>query len=217
MSGARDEILARVRRVLGPKDKVEAVAERLERRPRGPLPAWEGPLEGRFRERVQAAAGSLSRVPSPAEAVGEAMAYLDRQGLAHELVAAPHPLLADLPWPLDLMLHRRAVRDGDLAGITVAFAGIAETGSLVLLSGPETPTALNFLVDDFICLLPAQRIVPHLEDAWDLLRNAAGGLPRAVNLITGPSRTADVEQTIQLGAHGPRRLHVILVQDAPSG
>lgn len=144
----------------------------------------------------------------------EVMAYLDRQGLERELVAAPHPWLVGLSWPDELTLHRRAVRDGDRAGITVAFAGIAETGSLVLLSGPQTPTTLNFLVDDFICLLPAQRILAHLEDGWDRLRAEIGGLPRAVNLITGPSRTADVEQTIQLGAHGPRRLHVILVEDA---
>lgn len=211
MSGARDEVLAKVRQSVGREDRVEAVAERLQRRPRGPLPVSEGLLERRFCERLEVAAGSLSRASSLAEAVVEAVAYLDRQGLGRELVAAPHPLLVGLSWPDDLRVHRRAVRDDDRVGITVAFAGIGETGSLVLLSGPETPTPLNFMVDDFICLLPADRIVAHLEDAWDLLRREVGGLPRAVNLITGPSRTADVEQTIQLGAHGPRRLHVILV------
>ena len=53
------------------------------------------------------------------------------------------------------------------------------------------------------------------EDAWDRLRAAEGEgrLPRTVNFITGPSRTGDIEQTIQMGAHGPRRLHVILVED----
>jgi L-lactate utilization protein LutC len=81
----------------------------------------------------------------------------------------------------------------------------------VLTSGPQTPTTLNFLPDHFLCVLAAGRIVPRLEDAWDLLRGEPGGMPRALNFVTGPSRTADVEQTIQLGAHGPRRLHVILV------
>jgi len=85
------------------------------------------------------------------------------------------------------------------------------------LSGPESPTTLNFLPDDFLCLLPESRIVPRLEDAWALLRAERGSMPRATNIITGPSRTADVEQTIQLGAHGPRRLHVLLWGTAPQG
>ena len=50
------------------------------------------------------------------------------------------------------------------------------------------------------------------EDGWDMVR-AKGALSRAVNFITGPSRTGDIEQTIYLGAHGPRRLHILLVED----
>jgi len=183
-------------------------------RPRGPLPVWEGSLQERFCEQLQASAGSLSRVVSAEEVVAESLRYLGRQGLGPELVAAPHGLLGGLPWPQQLTLQRRPVQDGDLAGITVAFCGIAETGTLALLSGRQTPTPLNFLVDHFICVLQSTRLVAHLEDAWDLMRSELPGLPRALNLITGPSRTADVEQTIQLGAHGPRRLHVILLQEA---
>ena len=52
-----------------------------------------------------------------------------------------------------------------------------------------------------------------LRDLWARLRMESRGMPRALNLITGPSRTADVEQTIQLGAHGPRSVHVILLED----
>jgi L-lactate dehydrogenase complex protein LldG len=94
--------------------------------------------------------------------------------------------------------------------VSEAFCAIAETGSLVKLSSDASPTALNFLPDNFICLLQRQRIVRHIEDVWDLIRKEQAGMPRAVNIITGPSRTADVEQTIQLGAHGPRRMHVII-------
>jgi L-lactate utilization protein LutC len=65
--------------------------------------------------------------------------------------------------------------------------------------------------------LPAGRIVPRIKDAWDLLRGERGELPRAINIVSGPSRTADVEQTIQLGAHGPRRLHVLLLLGDASG
>ncbi|MGD2076646.1 MAG: LUD domain-containing protein [Gammaproteobacteria bacterium] len=212
MSGARDEILARVRRALGRDGDGETVDTRLDRRPRGPLPYWDEPLEQRFCGRLEAAAGTLGRVASPQAAVREVLEHLDRHRLGRELVVAPHPLLVALPWPPELRVDRRAVQEGDRTGVTAAFAGVAETGSLALLSGPQAPTPLNFLVDDFICLLPAQRIVPHLEDLWDLVRDEIGSLPRALNLITGPSRTADVEQTIQLGAHGPRRLHVLLLR-----
>ena len=107
---------------------------------------------------------------------------------------------------------RLATRD-DHVTVTRAFAGVAETGSLVLLSSPQSPTSLNFLPDVHVVVLARERIVRHLEDAWALLRSEVPAMPRTVNFITGPSRTADIEQTIQLGAHGPRGLHVILVED----
>jgi len=80
------------------------------------------------------------------------------------------------------------------------------------LSGANSPTSLNFLPDNYLCILRRERLVKHIEDVWQRLRDEHTGLPRAINFITGPSRTADVEQTIQLGAHGPRRLHVILLE-----
>jgi L-lactate dehydrogenase complex protein LldG len=100
--------------------------------------------------------------------------------------------------------------------VTGAFAAIAETGTLMLLSGPSGPTTLNFLPDNHIVVLRASQLVGAYEEAWGRLRElyGPGKLPRTVNLITGPSRTADIEQTIQLGAHGPRRLHILVVEDA---
>jgi L-lactate dehydrogenase complex protein LldG len=88
----------------------------------------------------------------------------------------------------------------------------------MLVSGEATPTTLNFLPDTHIVILRARQVVASYEDGWDLLRQRPGegpkALPRTVNFITGPSRTGDIEQRIELGAHGPRRLHVILVGDA---
>ena len=81
-------------------------------------------------------------------------------------------------------------------------------------SGPQTPTTLNFLPDREIVVLEARNIVPHLEDAWTRLRQSDAFPPRALNLITGPSRTADIEQTIQVGAHGPRSLMILIVNGA---
>ncbi len=96
--------------------------------------------------------------------------------------------------------------------MTPAFTAVAETGTLMLRSGPDHPTTLNFLPDTHIVVLRAGQIVGPYEDAWAKLR-AAGDMPRAVNFVSGPSRTADIEQTIQLGAHGPRRLHIVLIED----
>jgi L-lactate dehydrogenase complex protein LldG len=95
-----------------------------------------------------------------------------------------------------------------------AFAAIAETGTLMLPSAPQRPTTLNLLADTEIVLLRASRLVGAYEEAWDLLRAELGGMPRNVMLVTGPSRSADIEQTLELGAHGPRQLHVVLVDDA---
>lgn len=97
----------------------------------------------------------------------------------------------------------------------MAYAGIAETGSVVFPSGPARPTTLNFLPAYHVVVLRAADIVDCMETLWERLL-ADGGMPRAVNVVTGPSRTADFEQTLQLGAHGPRHLHVLLLASSES-
>jgi L-lactate dehydrogenase complex protein LldG len=130
------------------------------------------------------------------------------------LTLAPDPDLGSLPWAESgLTVVSRAAENGDQAALAPAFAGIAETGTLMLLSGPESPTTLNFLPDAHLVVLAADRIVGPFEDAWDRLRRSRGDLPRTVNFITGPSRSGDIEQTLQMGAHGPVDLHILLVGD----
>ena len=99
---------------------------------------------------------------------------------------------------------------GDTVSLTPCLAAVAETGTLMLVSGAETPTTLNFLPDTHVVVVRAGQVVVSYEEGWDLIRSR-GAMPRTVNLVTGPSRTGDIEQRIQLGAHGPRRLHVVLV------
>jgi L-lactate utilization protein LutC len=219
MSDPRAAILGRLSQALGHQASADAaaVAQRIGHPERGPQPQWDESLEQRFLAKLTKVAGSHARATSNAELVGAVAAYLEKQNLARNLCVAPHPLLAGVEWPEDWQVVHGRTQGDDRVGMSVAFCGIAETGSLMLLSGPESPTTLNFLPDDFLCLLPESRIVPRLEDAWALLRAERGSLPRATNIITGPSRTADVEQTIQLGAHGPRRLHVLLWGTAPQG
>ena len=157
---------------------------------------------------------SLERMPiaSDAEVPAEVARYLAAENLPAELAMAPEPALDALPWderPL-LQIRRCKAEAGDAVSLTPCLAAVAETGTLMLVSGAETPTTLNFLPDTHIVVLRGEQVVATYEDGWDLLR-ARGALPRTVNFITGPSRTGDIEQKIELGAHGPRRLHVILI------
>jgi hypothetical protein len=218
MTDHRAAILGRLSTTLGhtasPVDDV--VTQRLDTRPRGPQPQWPETLRERFLAKLAKVSGTHAEIAAGTEIVPAVAAYLEAQHLPSRLAAAPHALLAGVEWPQAWQVASRHAEGDDRVGLAVAFCGVAESGSLMLLSGPDSPTTLNFLPDDFLCLLRADRIVPRMEDAWDLLRNERGALPRSTNFISGPSRTADVEQTIQLGAHGPRRLHVLLLGDVPS-
>jgi len=91
------------------------------------------------------------------------------------------------------------------------YAGIAETGTLVSLSSQNLSTGSLFLTEHCIAVLESTHIVDGLEDIWQLLNHDGNSLPRTVNCITGPSRTGDIEQSIEIGAHGPCYLHIIII------
>ena len=227
MSEAREQILAGIRRSLrrGPLDPgTDAnMRARIASHHRNPLPARATRLDGTARidlfvamaEEVQT---TVARVRSLATVPGEVARYLAAENLPAEMVMAPDPDLEAIPWgtrPL-LQFRRGRAQAEDAVSVTPCFAAIAETGTLMLISGAQTPTTLNFLADTHIVIVRGGQIVATYEDAWDRLRARGAspdGLPRAVNFITGPSRTGDIEQRIELGAHGPRRLHVVLVDD----
>jgi len=203
MSEAREQILAGIRRSLK-RGRLDAARE-TELRDR---------VAAHRRNLVPARAAAVARVNSPA-AVPEAVArYLAAENLPADLVLAPDLSLDDILWDARPLLRTRRGRAeaGDTVSLTRCFVAIAETGTLMLISGAETPTTLNFLPDTHIVLVYADQVVATYEDGWDRLRTD-GGMPRAINFITGPSRTGDIEQRIELGAHGPRRLHIILVDD----
>jgi L-lactate dehydrogenase complex protein LldG len=132
------------------------------------------------------------------------------------LVMAPDPALERSDWPEMLEIHRGRAEDADAVGLTSAFAGIAETGSLMLLSGPQTPTTVAFLPETSIVALPAERVLRAYEDGLRLAREQQA-LPRSINFITGPSRAGDIEQSLQLGAHGPKRLLILLLDQGSPG
>ncbi len=223
---ARDDILGGIRRALRrgplPEGPAAALDERVAAHRRNLIPARAAALDPAARlelfvalaEEVQT---TVARVAGDGDVPGEVARYLAAENLPAELVMAPDPALDAIPWakrPL-LSIRRGRAEASDAVSLTPCLAAIAETGTLMLASGAGTPTTLNFLPDTHIVVLHAGQVVASYEDGWDLLR-ARGVLPRTVNLITGPSRTGDIEQRIQLGAHGPRRLHVILVDDGPA-
>lgn len=217
---ARDEILGRIRRSLkrGPLPAATAasLSAALSARKRGiglaRVKRDQAGLAELFVEMAKAVATTVARVPDLADAPAALARYLAAENLPARVVASP--ALEILPWashpPLDVRFG--AARETDSVSVTPVFAAIAETGTLMTTSGPKTPATLNFLPETHVAILQAGQIVGAYEDAWDRFRDLSrDGLPRTVNLITGPSRTGDIEQTIMLGAHGPRRLHVILV------
>ncbi len=212
MSG-RDAILARIRAATGGA-KGEA-AEWLAARPRGPRPARaaDDPLE-RFAAEARAAGSTVAGPVPPEDVPTEIAEWLVGENLPARLAASPDPALDRYPWssrPL-LTLERRRAEPEDRAALTPCFAGIAETGTLAMLSGPERPVTLNFLPEAHIALVRTRDLVGAYEDLWERVREA-GDAPRTVNLITGPSRSADIGQELRMGAHGPRRLHIVLVDD----
>jgi len=213
MNDTREAVLSGVRRALGRKALTPEQRAKLDAHMESPpvrvRPKLGSDLRRRFVDQLGAVAGTNRSVANADSVPGAVLAYVQEHDLGQELVAAP--ALQELPWPDELQVRFGASQGEDLVSVTPCFAAIAETGTLVLLSGPSSPTTLNFLPDDHIIVVRAEQLVAYAEDVWPKLRELPDGLPRTVNLISGPSKTADVEQTLQLGAHGPRRLHVIFV------
>ncbi|HEY1857634.1 LutC/YkgG family protein [Acidocella sp.] len=218
---SRAAILGNIRRGLKrgplPADQQAMLAGRLKAHPRHLVPArGQGDSAGQvaaFIENVAREFGTTQLLPDW-RAVPEAItSYLAQQNIAAEIVVSPHPELQAIPFAEKPLLNVRfgTTAPTDAVTVTQAFAGIAETGTLMMPSGPERPTSNNLLSDTEIVVIRADRIVGAYEDAFDLLRAEQGGMPRNVMLVTGPSRSADIEQTLELGAHGPRSLHVLII------
>ena len=226
MSGTRARILSKVRSALRAheRDAVEraALEDRLAR-PKAGLVPQRGQLDlpGRlalFEKKARGQAASLEHLSDHSEIPTAVSRYLKKENLPARLRLTPDPELEALPWQSETLLTVESGRaqGDDLVSVTGSFAAVAETGTLVLTSGDRAPTTLNFLPDTHIVVLRADQVLGTYEEAIARLRQdyGPGELPRSVNYITGPSRTGDIEQTIQLGAHGPRHLHILLVGDA---
>lgn len=220
---ARAQILNGIRRSLRrgeiSGDQRQAVEARLARPPLGPAVARAQLAQpdkvALFCQWAETNNATVARVAAP-EVAAEVVSFLARNNLPARAAMAPSPQLADYDWNSQKMLSLRRGRGeaSDQVSITGAFAGIAETGTLVMASGPEHPVTLNLLPDTHIVVVREADIVSGYEEVWTRLRERYGKdrMPRTVNTLTGPSRTGDIEQAMELGAHGPRRMHIVVVR-----
>ena len=213
---ARDNILNRIRAQSGragttSSAELDAVRAHIAKRIRGPQPSitHDNPL-ARFIRESDRLKSSVDEVDNLAQVPHAVAAYLRDHRLPTRV--AGWPALAALDWSSAAIEYQnRLANADDLVGVTDCFCAIGETGTLLLLSSPTTPKLHALLPETHICVLSKSRIVATMEDAFQLLRDERGELPRATFLVSGPSRTADIEQTIVIGAHGPYRVHVVLV------
>lgn len=217
---ARDRILSRIRAAQGRPAQAKAREEELNynymaQKVVGPQPPVGEDLVARFVAQSERLQSTVDQVQGLEDVPAAVARYLQERGLGSRAVIWKS--FAGLEWDgVGLHVEARApVRDEpapDLVGITGCFAAIAETGTLALLSGPDTPASMALLPETHVAVVARSRIVRHMEDVFALLRHERGAPPRALNFISGPSRTGDIEQTIVLGAHGPYRVHLVLVE-----
>ncbi len=222
-ASSRRDILARVRRALGAgaddaAARAAAASACVAAHAHGPRPAADADVVARFVHRARDMSSTLERIASRAEIPHAVARYVDALDLPDALASQKSrlgvcwPELADLDWSgAGLSIEARPTRGHDRLGITGTFCAIAETGTLVLTTAASTPTASALLPDTHVAVVREARIVAGMEEAFALVRAEHATMPRAINLISGPSRTGDIEQTIVLGAHGPFRVHILLL------
>ncbi len=224
-AGARESILSKIRTSLGASEnddaRTAAAEQRITAKPRAAAPlrvAETGTdLLARFKDELQRQLATVAEVATATEIPAAIAGYLHANNQPLRLRHGADAYLSSLDFSSveGFETARGAAAPDDSAGLSAAFAGIAETGTMALASGPDNPVTLGYLPDTHIIIVPKTRIVATFEDAFELLRErpSANPMPRTLNLITGPSRTADIGGRIVIGAHGPRRLLAILAGD----
>jgi L-lactate dehydrogenase complex protein LldG len=215
---ARNNILERIRKAQGragaapTEGELDAVRAEIAQRRRGPLPEIGRPADrvAQFKRECDRLGTTHSEAARFDELPREVARYLDANSLEWRIVLWRE--FAGLRWGgSGIQFDDRAANGTDSTGLTGCFCAIAETGTLLLLGGATTPKATALLPETHIAVVRKSRIVDTMEDAFALLREEVGALPRATWFVSGPSRTADIEQTMVIGAHGPYRTHVILL------
>lgn len=221
-AAARERVMERIRRAVdradGPAarpDRETTVAERLAAAGARHSPTPEGAQTdgdarlARFEAKLAQSSASSSRLRSLEDLPDALAQQLRDRNLPRAIRMGEEPDFAALDWSGTEVSHGPG-RMQEPATLSRAFAGSAETGTIALRSGPKNPVTLTFLGETHFAVVRASEVVAGLDEIWAEVR-AAGALPRTVNLVTGPSRSADIGQQLQLGAHGPVALHVFIL------
>jgi L-lactate dehydrogenase complex protein LldG len=223
MTAARERIFGRIRRMAAKADETArkgAVEARLAHPKTNLIPErGQGDDAHRiavFTKYMEAVGGTVEVIDDIDDVPARVAEYLRNTNRPAQIKRGADPLLAKLPWHRagTLEVSEGRAHDSDKASLTHAFAAAAESGTIIQLSGPDNPTTLNFLPEAHIVVLKVSDLHASYEEAWARLRAlyGPGNMPRTVNMISGPSRTADIEQTIVRPAHGPKDMHVIIVR-----
>ena len=214
-SQARARILERIRSAQKRPKQATAtdlaeVAAYLAAHPRGPQQRLLDDPYGQFIAQARRMSSTVEELATSADIPIAVARYLDSHQVTREVVTNPE--FAELNWAAaGIAIQVRLIADADLTALTGVFAAVADTGTLAFLSSPTTPASNNLLPENHLVVLFRHQILAAMEDVFDRIRDQLGELPRAVNFVSGPSRTGDIEQTIVLGAHGPYRVHILLI------
>ncbi len=181
-----------------------------------PRPVVDGTLIDRFIDKHAAVNGTVEIVSSHSQVPGAVQEFLKTHDLPADMVMGDTEFLRGIDWPDDWNIERRSACKTDEVSVTDAICAIAETGTILIASSPQVSSTHLFVPENHVVVLDIGQLVRHLEDALQLVSQQVSGHSRGIHMVTGPSKTADVEQTIQYGAHGPRRLHAIFVDSSAS-
>jgi L-lactate dehydrogenase complex protein LldG len=213
---SRTEIIARIRRASqgNPEQEISASLKRIGIAPGETIAAERMPeifLANVLRN--GGGAGCAQNRSDAAKAVAQQLYHHHR---TRKLVAGNDPRLAAMPWRDGGLLPRfGAAAEGDLASISYARVGVAQSGSVITWTGKANPASNNLLVENHVVLVDLEDLVADMEAAWQRI-DASQNVHRrhrAINVISAPSSTADIEMQLVMGAHGPRSWHVILIGD----
>lgn len=217
----RDQILGAIRKALnvrgdeaGRRGRMRA---RLEQPEPGPIPqrarGGADELLECFIAMLEKQNAQVKELAAPSELPEAVSAELMQRNFPQRLRTGADDMFAEINWDSTLEHLAGPAHRDDFASLSRALVGAAETGTLFLASGADNPSTLNFLPEMHMVAIRREDIVGSYEKAWSRFRAAYGRrrLPRTVNMISAPSRTADIEQTLIKGAHGPKELVVFIV------
>ncbi len=219
---AQNELMAKLRRA-NPNAPAEQIEAELMSMGHAPVPVLPSPdICEAFFINVLKNQGTVDCAGNRSEAVKAVASYLHEHYRTRKLVTGNDPRLAAMPWRDGGLLPRFGGADAsggntDMASLSYAKLGVAETGSIVTFTGKANPAANNLLVESHLVLLDVADLLANLDQAWEWINDQLldSGRPRGINFISGPSSTADIEAQLIKGAHGPRSWHVILIGDVP--